>query len=347
MTEALQNGKLDLTYNTAEDAANSTPDEGGSNGNIVLKIPEGKEKALLVKLLKDPRTGKSYIPIRYWRHRIGSGNENIRNHPCRKSLGEKVSPELDRKDVLIKTLAAIKNEAIKSGDDDNAYRQNPAFVEAKNELEELKDKNGGYLLFVEPGSDQVKALKVGAMVLNRLNGREGWGNVKSVPSLLKEMQDKGKSPYLSSDQEMNKVGWVRLWKTGEKLATEYHMEVAQTSTIKEIEGEKAEMLIDEKHSVHKKIANSDLTLDDIPDPIKYERTFMWDLKESEEFVESKTLKVPERILNKSKKLEEARPEQDAGLSQSETLSKNTEATEAEKTAMPPSEMDVEGEIPGF
>ena len=332
----------DITYGTAEEAAADKP---GLSNDITTKIPVGKENAILAKFVRDPRSKKSFIAINSYKHMVGDSDKDTRYHPCRKSLGEACSPELDRREELIAELGAIKKEALANGANpkEGKWRETQQWAQVKEELDQLKEKKGGHILYVEPNSDKVKSLKVGAQVLNRLFGRKGNEYIPEVKSLLDEMQKEGKSPFISPDPQMNTTGWVKIWKVGEKLSTEYFLEPATIETVEEINGRKAKVTVDQEFSLHPKILSSDLTLDDIPDPIDYEKRFMWTLEESQEFVASKGLKVPERFL----KANGGDDQESLQKAQPETSAPPSEVAAELSAAVPPTEADVDGELPKF
>lgn len=344
MSEAANTLMGDLTYDTAEGAAAEKPGEASS---FVTKIPTGKDKALVMKFVRDPRRKQPYTALTFYKHMVGDGDKDTRYHPCRKSLGEAVSPELDRREELIAQLSAIKKEALAAGANaaEGKWRETAQWAQIKEELDQLKEKRGGHILFVEPNSDKVQSLKIGASIINRIFGRKGNDFVKTIPSLLEEMQKKGKSPFISNDPAMNKFGWVKVWRTGEGIATEYFVEPATVEQVKEIEGQQATITTDQEFQIHPRILSSDLTLDDIPDCIEYERRFMWTLEESQEFVASNGLKVPERFLkgnggDNEENLAKATPESSAAPAEAAT-------TADLAAAVPPGDADVEGDLPSF
>ena len=84
---------------------------------------------------------------------------------------------------------------------------------------------------------EIKALAVGPAVFNRIFGKDAKDNRPAIPSLFKEMSAKGLNPFLDKDPEVNKIGWVKLYKTGEGMATEYHIVPCSTSESKIVDGE--------------------------------------------------------------------------------------------------------------
>jgi len=281
----------------------------GRESRFVFAIPT-EDKAIVCKLLFDPRGKQSYIPVDYYNHQIGPNKEtDTRSHPSRKSLGLGDSPENDAYWDYAKQLSVLRKEG--KGETPEAKK-----------LEKLKDmfyaRQKGWLYFVTPGSATIYALKITKAVINSLFGKDATQYRPEVKSILKEMGSNNMSPYDIS----SKVGWLKLYKTGQKLATEYHVEVAETTIQVDHNGRKIPAKQPFEADVHEKIKNSDVTLDDFPDPVKFEIEQCWSLEESQAFVDSAGTVVPERCLKKNQgKFDET---QEAAPAAAETAQTTTE-----------------------
>ena len=267
-------------------------------GNIEFSIPEGQDKAILCKLVKDVFTGQSCVKYDYFKHKIGGSEQDTRNHACRESLGLGASPEKEFYWDCIGKLKELKELGVTK--DDPQYK---AVLETKKFFQ---PKNGGYLFYIEPNSAKFKALKVGPMVFNRLFGREATEWSAAVPSLLTQMKAEGQSPYLTNNPEKNKEGWIKIWRTGKKLATEYHLEPAKIAVQIEHNGKPVTIYDYAKFDLHEsinKILSGELELDEstFPNVLEYERKNAWTLDEAENFVEHEGALegTPERFLKTS------------------------------------------------
>lgn len=297
-------GKINIlssTINSISEGVDAPVSEG--KANILFAIPRDESNALIVKFIADPRSGgKPIVVLDSYGHYVGDSESDKRYHPCRKSLlgNNEESPENDALQNAITTMTAIKKQANQQGDT-TEYKKSPEFVKQRAIADLFRKRKTGYVYAVKPNSDEIFAIKLGPAMLNRLQGVDETPYRKGVASVIKEMEALGKTPFVIGDAEKNKIGWVKIWKTGEKLSTEYHIEPAMLDQVVEINGKKMRVQDDQEFELGKKIAESDLTLDDFVDFVEYEiKQNMWTLEESREFVESAGTKVPERVINQAK-----------------------------------------------
>jgi hypothetical protein len=257
----------------------------GRESRLIFEIP-GPDKPLVCKCLFDPRGKQSFIPIAYFPHLLGPNPEtDTRYHPSRKSLDLGDSPENDRYWELAHELKRLRE----------AGRKESAEYQRLSELKKtFNSKDKGWLFIVEPNSATIRAVKIGAAIINRLFGKEKTYHRPEVKSIIKEMKTKGLSPY----DMRNNEGWIKIYKTGAKLATEYFVELVDHEIQVEHGGKTIPTRVPTELQVHEKIQASDLVLSDFPDPVKFECESVWTLEESQAFVESEGKEIPERCFKK-------------------------------------------------
>jgi len=270
-----------------------------SNRNqINFKFPTA-DKPLIVKLIKDLATGKETAEFHYYKHMVGESQKETRYHISRESLDLGRSPEADYYAELKQEIDHLK----KSGTD----RDDPQLTALFKRQKEFRRKVAGYLFYVEPNSPEIKALKCPQSVFNRLFGRESYGDVAAVPSLSMEMAKKGLYPYLDRNPEVNKTGWIKIWKDGEGLGTRYHLEaVSVEENIKLPDGSSATVVKSPSFQVSDAITamikgESPLDWTVFPNVRDFEKTQVWTEEESEELIrhEGGLAGTPDRVLKKN------------------------------------------------
>ena len=304
-----------IAHNSKSEGEVAEPD--GNTSDITFAFP-GPDKPLIMKLVKDPFTGKSCVKIDSFKHMIGNTDKDTRNHPCRDSLGLGSSPEKDYFWELISKLKTLREEGKK---DTEEYE---AVIALKKKF---SPRAGGYVLYVEPGSPKIKALKVGPMFFNRLFGRKKTDWSAEVPSLVKQLSAKNKSAYLDVDNEVNKTGWIKTWRTGERLATEYHNEPCTVEVEKVIEGEEVTVTKYIEYNLNDEIkailaGEKELDLTAVPDVIEFEKKQAWTLEESQILVDADGALegTPEKLLKKDAGLEDEGTETDSEVYKTTTVS---------------------------
>ena len=254
----------------------------GKNNQIVTNIP-GSDKPIIGKLLRDFRTNPTnpqpVLFVSYCRHLIGPDrNKHTRLHP----ILAKGAPENDAYWSAYKEFQALSKEN---------KQESPEALVAKKRMDIFGIVDKAWLFYVEPNSPVIRAVRVPKSVINRLWGKPASKYKPEIRSLLKEMDKKGLSPYdLNSDE-----GWIRIYKSGQGMATEYTVELAQET--KEIvhEGQTLTVTTPLKAVVHEKIKQSDVTLNDFPNPADFEKQYEFSVAESEAFVKSEGTVIPEKF----------------------------------------------------
>lgn len=253
------------------------------------------DKPIICKLLYNPnKPADACLSIDYFRHPVGNNESDVRFHPSLESLGQGKSPEREHYWRLVNQLSALKKEGQNNSEE---------FKSIMEEKQRFESRRGGYLFFVEPNSADVRALKIGPMVFNRLFGKKKTEHRPEVVSIQEEMREEGLTPWLSGNLDENKTGWIRIYKTGQKLATEYHMEVCVTKEVQTVNGKKVTMTVPTEFDLHETILSwiadeSKIDFSRIPNPLDVEKKNAWTYDESQAFVDSAgTLAgVPERFL---------------------------------------------------
>lgn len=275
-------------YNQQDAFSATRPDE--RNSSLVFSVPTLSEKPIVAKFLFDPSTGQKYIPMAYYPHMIGNDPEkDKRFHPSLKSIGLGEDLELTNRVNMYRELKALK---------ESGKGSTPEAVVLEKKTKMTQSKEAGWFFFVEPGSPAIKAIKLPVSVLNRLFGKEFPKTGKTIPSLIKEMAQKGVSPF-DVTSEKAEQGWVRIYKTGQGLGTEYVIEADQAVTEVALgDGETATKKTMVSRTLHDKIKKLDLTAEDFPKPIEAEKKNAMTVEETMEFIESNYTKVPDRMLKK-------------------------------------------------
>ena len=257
---------------------------------VVTAIPTA-EDPLILKFIYTPQR-KSHVPLLSWRFKFGPNESDVAYRPDSMSLGASSSPERDMMNKIRMTMSTLKKEGKRDTEEYDKYL-------TLNKI--FSPKEGGYVYFVKPDDANIYALRVGKAVLNRLFGKEATQYRPAIKSLNDELKRKGLCPYLTGDPKKDTQGWIKVWKTGEGIGTEYHLEVDAYEDTIEVDGEMVTTTKSKKYSVHEKIAQGQITLADYPDALMYERDREWTPEESLKFVETKGSYVPERVLEKFQK----------------------------------------------
>lgn len=254
---------------------------------VVTSIPTADEP-LVLKFIYTPQR-KSHVPLLSWKFKFGPNESDVAYRPDLMSLGGSASPERDQMNKIRMTMSNLKKEGKRDTEEYDKYI-------TLNRI--FSPKEGGYLYFVKPEDSNIYALRVGKSVLNRIFGKEATQYRPAVKSLIEELKKKGLCPYLTGDEKKDAQGWIKVWKTGEGIGTEYHLEMDVYEDTIDVDGEMVTTTKSKKYSVHQKIATGQITLDDYPDALMYEIDRAWTVEESNQFVESNGAYVPERVMEK-------------------------------------------------
>ena len=290
--DAEENVKIDLH---GHDPQNIT--KPGKDTRFITAFPDGYENAKIVKFLHDPRKRQSYVPVTSFKHQIGPDpQKDIRMHPSLRSLGlAEHDPEADFYWDNYEKLKELRN--LGKGESEEAKKLN--FLG-----KQFAPNDRGWFFFIEPDSETVQVIRAPKAILNRIFGKKATKYRPEVPSLLKEMSHKGLSPYDLKSSE----GWVKLWKTGKGIATEYHMEMYTLEEQREIDGQKAIITKNFKAMPGKKIINNELMMSDFPNPLKFEERNAFTLEEAIQFANSGGTIVPERFTKRTDETDEPGPD---------------------------------------
>jgi hypothetical protein len=269
----------------------NTVETPGRDSSFITQVP-GADRPLIIKIVPDPRYEggrKAYRPARFIKYLAGPNPEtDTREHICGSFFG-KPSPENNAYWEYKNKLKALK--AAGQGNSVDAQK-----LEAQLKL--LKQSDKGWLLVIEPNSPKIKAVRVPQSVLDYINGREADANRPAVPNVIKKMANDGYSPF-DIGQKTPKLGWLKLYKVGEKMATRYFLEPATTEVEIENNGKKYKATDYAEFDVHEKILKGDVEMSDIPDVVEFEKKYAWTTEESEEYVRSACTVVPERARKKT------------------------------------------------
>ena len=274
------------------------PGSGGRNPNIILQWPS-KENAIVAKFVCDPlydNGKKMYRPVQYFPHPTGTKDSDRSRHVCQTFLGSKDSPENDFFWEKVKELSALKKA--NRGDSDEAR-----FL--KELIRSFKPSKKGWFLIVRPDSKVIQAIRVPESGIDILMGKKADAyNKEEIPSLLNKMQAEGNSPF----DLTNTKGWVKLYKTGDKLTTKYFIEEAQIDATAETkDGKKITYQTSLEANVDQHLLSDDVDSGEIPNVVEFEKKYAFSYEESVNYVKSMgTLAgVPKRFLRNSQQATEA------------------------------------------
>lgn len=278
------------------------------NKNQLLKKIPGEDSPLICKLipdLKGPRqNGKimQYWEVTEHQHCVGidaKGKPILWSHPCQKTMGEKKCPECDKYYALL-PVAKLAGEGTPEG------------KALKYQCELLTPKKKGWVYFVTPDADVIKAVKLPKDLLNKLWGKEKTKYRDAVPSLLEEMRKMAINPF----DLKTAIGWLKIFRTGEGFGTNYFAEIAGQVKPKIVNGRPmgTETSFIEA-SVSEYVLKS-YPLDELPDFRQLEFRNAFTPEESAAFAENPRV-TPQRILDEKESSKESVEDADeAGAAQS-------------------------------
>ena len=262
--------------------------EPDKDRKILFSVPE-LDKALVLKFLLHPN-GESCAKVTNYTHLVPGkkpGEFMTRTHPNQTFVngGEDIEKSA-RINLYVKRKKLV--EAGKKDSDE--------YKVIEKLLKRSEEKEKSWFYFVEPGSDVIKAICLGPQVTNRLFGKK-FQTGKTVPSLVEEMKRKNSGPF-DINGENKEAGWVRLYKKGEGLGTEYIIEPVGTEEVKTVDGEQINYFKYTKLSFGSKIASFDFDDKDYPNFREVELKNSFTLQETQAFINSDYSEVPERFLQK-------------------------------------------------
>lgn len=276
---------------------------------------------LICKLIADPRQGSGAVVVSYFEYSIGGYKYKT---PSLSSIGRGDDPRLERYREIRGKISELTKSGVKQDDE--------RIIKLKAIADKFYPKDGIFLYFVEPNDPTIKCLKTSIMVKHQIYGRQGTKTSKEIPSLKDEMAKRGSNLFLNADPEKNKKGWLKIWRTGEKMGTEYHVVEASEQIAINHEGSTVYVTKPTIYNVHEDVYK-DFDLDKLPDPFKYELTWAWTKEEAAEYVSSGGTKIPERVI----KLVSKKNESDEDTT--------TEGDIDASSVVPPPSASLMGEIP--
>lgn len=267
---------------------------------FIYKIPE-ENNPLICKFIVDPRSGERFVPMVYFKHKIGPSDQDVRTHVSLASINRGKAPENEFYWENKKKLSVLKKAG--KGDSEEA-RKLDALVKA------FAPKNGGYMYITQPDNSDVKVLKLNTMLLNEIFGREKTDYYPEIRGVISEGRETGVSPYYLDRLD----GWVKIWKSGSGLNTRYFVQYHQIDTevetktgkkikVKEMAEIQAHPKVLATYLGEKESEQGFLSMDDFPDVVEREAKYAWTEAESNRFVEGfgSISSVPDRVLRRQQK----------------------------------------------
>lgn len=254
--------------------------------NIIKGFP-GPDSPLVFKIVAQRRDGKTYghWPVSAHTHLVGdfdpNNKKNYRAHLCQKMFNQNC-PECDRG---FENLAKMK-EMEKSGQKGSKEHQK---LEFENKF--LLPQQRGWLIVVTPDSPEPKAIKVSKDVLNQLFGKPATKYKPAVESIVMAMSARGHDPY----NLQSPTGWIKAWKVGEGMGTQYKVEPATVVKTVVIDGVSTQAAVPLSQPVMEQVLKTKAS--DLPNLGKLEERNYWSPEDSLYF--SKNLRAPDHILAKS------------------------------------------------
>jgi hypothetical protein len=254
-----------------------------------IKLPKSGEVLYGKFLLINDGTRRPYIPAPYHEFMVGDDPaKDTRMHFCLKMKDGSDCPRCEEFWSKMKSRKALR-DAGKEGSPE--YKKDDTLVKAN------KVGKGGLFLFVEKGSNNVKILFVKESMLNVLFGtkEDKYRNQVATEGILQKMKAEGLNPYNIIDPK----GWLKLYKTGSGLGTQFFAEVEQETVEAEINGKVRKV----KQEVERKVPDSlieNIKKGNIPNILEVVsgEHEMWTIEECKDFVRDMT--VPSRFMKKQR-----------------------------------------------
>ena len=271
--------------------------EGPTNYDkrYISSIPPLEKGPIIAKLMPVIVDGKrkQYISVVEFPHCTGEGEKDKGRHACQQTFDRTLSsPEMDHYKKLKINMEALKKEKYAAKNAKNTAEEGKIENKIKKldfEMKKFKPRFSGWFNFVEPGSDTIKSIKFPPSMINILNGAKETHFRAAIPSLQEKLVKRGYSAFLTAKANDNSLYWLKIYKTGEGIATKYFIDIDQnevanddgsttTKPVKHPLGQGIEKLL---------MGKSKMNPSDLPDPISEveERFNKFSHEEAERFVE--------------------------------------------------------------
>jgi hypothetical protein len=248
-----------------------------------LRTPDAANP-LICKILGNPlRSGEIYYELELHRHSIGNDPARDRRYHVSRRMFNEPSPEVDAYWEAFRKAKALK-EAGK--EDSEEYR-------VANRLKETFATVKRYLiLVVQPGESKPKILEINAKGKKRLFGSEAYGRELATTGLVELMRSKGRDPI----NPVSDKGWIKIWRTGMGVDTEWHVEEARVEGT-DANGEEVVKPLTAK-------VGDGLFKLELKDLVNIEAAYMtedrvWTAEECQAFVDSFGNTIPDRCRRKN------------------------------------------------
>lgn len=285
---------FELDVSGEETLAASTPRadqvRGSGVASAVINTVPGPDSPLIFKIVAQKRPSGTYEG--YWRvthhtHLVGdldpTNKKNYRSHLCQKTLGREC-PECDKYWNNYKEMKELEKVGKKGTPEYNR-------LESQNKV--LRPSDKGWVFVVLPDQPTVKAIKLPRSVLDQLWGKAATKFRPAIESIINKMVADGADPY----NLQSETGWIKVWKVGEGIGTQYHVEPATTvADVTMAGGKVGKATVPVELKVHDRIGS--LTTKDLPNLGKMEEKNIWSEEDSKFF--SENFRAPDHILEKSK-----------------------------------------------
>lgn len=269
-----------MSNNTTDFLGNGNASRPGFKSNIITSIDA---EPTIVRLCRNPVIKQEAVEVFYFEYKLG---KNTYTRPCRNSLGVGPNPTLEKYKELLK----IRDELKSAGKaDTETYKENEALLKL------FKPKKKYYLFGFEPGETTLKAIKVSPLIIDQIWGYKGNQYKKAVPSLKDTIAKKGIPIFMVGDKDKNDIGWVKMWRTGEKLGTSYHISLHTKTVQKEVDGMIIDVPVPVKIEIPDSLYETGIDTSNVPDVVEFEKKYAWSLEEEQLFVKNLGQFVPQRI----------------------------------------------------
>ncbi len=280
-TEPTTDVNPDLAFGDEEGPAPLNIPTKSGNQNI-QKVPDAANP-LICKLVPNPlRSKEIYYQVDFFKHMIGPDQQkDNRYHLSRKMLGER-APEAERYWEVKGLLSKLEETGKK---DTEEYRK------LDFERKQFNSTSRYWILVLPVGEVKPKALDLTYKPIVKLFGAPAKGQNPAIQGLVEAMRAKGRDPLsLKNDR-----GWLKIWRTGKGLETEWHIQEA----VVEVTENGEDVTKPFRKAVDQGVFK--LTKADIVDVTKLDQTpeKLWSEAECEAFVKSLGSEIPARCMKKS------------------------------------------------
>lgn len=172
-------------------------------------------------------TRRPYLPAPFHEYMAGDDPKtDSRRHFCIKGANPAAKcPECEAFWAAVKKRKELK---------DNGDTSSSEYKRAEMEAKMYRQKTGGLLLFVPKGGKKITPLFVKETFLDKAFGRKPIPalNKGAIVGFVNELKAEGVNPFSVKDAG----GWLRLWKTGTGLETEFNISLDTESVKALIDG---------------------------------------------------------------------------------------------------------------